>query len=136
MVQIKGVEVKDLEVHKDNRGWLAEIFRPEDVNKTMKGQITITTALPGIVKANHYHTRKFELYCVIQGNMKLRLKDMKTGKTEEMILSEESLKIVKIGPNIAHGFKNAGNNMLWVLMYINEPFDKDDPDTFPETVIE
>jgi len=133
---MKGIEIKELIVHRDNRGWLAEIFRPEDVNKTMNGQVTITTANPGIVKANHYHKRKHEWYCVIKGKMKLVLKDIKTGKKEEMILSENELKIVKIGPNIAHGLKNIGNEMLWLLMYIDETFDKDDPDTYTEIVIE
>ena len=133
---MKNIEIKELTVHKDNRGWLAEIFRPDDVNKTIKGQITITTAYPGIVKANHYHKRKLEWYCVIKGKMKLVLKEMSTGKKEEMILSDDKLKILKIGPNIAHGFKNIGNEMLFVLMYIDDPFDPNDPDTFPEVVIE
>lgn len=129
-------EIKNLTVHKDNRGWLAEIFRPEDTNKTIKGQITITTAHPGVVKANHYHKRKYEWYCVIKGKMKLILKDMETGTQKEMILSEDKLEILKIEPNIAHGFKNIGSDVLYLLMYIDEPFDKNDPDTFPEILIE
>ena len=132
---MKGVEFKDLVVHKDDRGWLAEIFRPEYIDKKMNGQVTITTAYPGIAKANHYHKRKHEWYCVIQGKMRLALKDMKTGKKEEIVLSDKELKIVKISPNIAHGFKNVGDDMLSVLMYIDEPFDASDPDTFLEAVI-
>ena len=133
---MKGAEIRDLVVHKDDRGWLAEIFRPEITDNKINGQVTITTAHPGIVKANHYHKRKHEWYCVIQGKMKLALKDMKTGKKEEIILSDTELKIVKISPNIAHGFKNVGDNMLLVLMYIDEPFDASDPDTFLEAVVE
>ena len=132
---MKGIEEKKLTVHTDNRGWLAEIFRPEDVNKTMSGQVTITTAHPGIVKANHYHKTKTEWYCVIQGKMKLALKDMKTLKTEEIILTSDEMKLLKIGPNIAHGFKNTGEDMLVLLMYIDEPFDSKNPDTFAEIVI-
>ncbi len=132
---MKLAEVKDLKVHTDNRGWLAEIFRPQDTNNTMKGQVTITTAHPGIVKANHYHKRKHELYCVIKGEMKLVLKDMNTGKSEEHLLTEDKLQIVMIPPNVAHGFKNTGNQMMHLLMYIDEPFDSNDPDIFPETVI-
>lgn len=132
---MKNIEIKELIVHKDNRGWLAEIFRPEDVNETIKGQITVTTAHPGIAKGNHYHKRKWEWYCVIKGKMKLVLKDMETGNKEEIILSEDKLEILKIGPNIAHGFKNIGEDMLFVLMYIDSPFYPDDTDTFPEMVI-
>ena len=132
---MKGIDVKNLIVHKDDRGWLAEIFRPEDLNMTMKGQVTVTTAHPGIVKANHYHKRKYEWYCVLKGKMNLALKDMKTGTKEEMIIEDKDLKILKISPNIAHGFKNIGDGMLYLLMYIDEPFDSNDPDTFPEIVI-
>ena len=133
---MKGVELRNLVVHKDNRGWLAEIFRPEYTDKKINGQVMMTTAYPGIIKANHYHKRKHEWYCVIQGTMILALKDMKTGKKEEITLSDKELKIVKISPNVAHGFKNTGDGMLFVLMYIDEPFDANDPDTFLEAVIE
>lgn len=132
---MKGVKFKELIVHKDARGWLAEIFRPEDVENTIKGQVTITTAFPGIIKANHYHKRKNEWYCILKGKMKLVLKDMNNGNQEEVVLSEDKLQILKIEPNIAHGFKNIGNDMLLLLMYIDEPFDSKEPDTFPETVI-
>lgn len=133
---MEGIKEKKLAVHTDNRGWLAEIFRPEDVHNGMKGQVTITTAHPGIAKGNHYHKRKHEWYCVMQGKMKLALKDMSTGKKEEIILSSDELKILEICPNIAHGFKNVGDDMLVLLMYIDEPFEKDDPDTFPEVLIQ
>lgn len=132
---MEDIETKQLKKHIDNRGWLAEIFRPEDVNKTMKGQVTITTAHPGIIKANHYHKKMNEWYCVIQGKMHLVLKDMKTGETQEVTLSEEDLKLIKITPWTAHGFKNVSDGMLIVLMYIDRPFDPNDTDTFPEVVI-
>ena len=132
---MENIHTKKLVKHVDNRGWLAEIFRPEDVNKTMKGQVTITTAHPGTVKANHYHKKMNEWYCVIKGEMHLVLKDMKTGEKKEVVLEEDDLKIIKITPWIAHGFKNIGNEMLIVLMYIDRPFDPNNTDTFPEVVI-
>lgn len=132
---MKDIEIKKLKKHVDSRGWLAEIFRPADVSKTMKGQVTITTAHPDIVKANHYHKKMNEWYCVIKGKMQLVLKDMNTGEKKELILSEDDLSIIKIEPWIAHGFKNIGDDMLFVLMYIDKPFDPNDTDTFAEVVI-
>ena len=129
------IETKKLVKHVDSRGWLAEIFRPNDVNKTMKGQVTVTTAHPGIIKANHYHKKMNEWYCVIKGKMHLVLKDMKTAEKKEIMLSDDNLSIIKITPWIAHGFKNIGDDMLFVLMYIDSPFDPDDTDTFAEVVI-
>jgi len=133
---MEGVEIKDLKVHKDNRGWLAEIFRPDDVMNTMKGQVTITTAHPGIIKANHYHKRKNEWYCIMAGKIKLVLKNVLTEESETFILGEENLQIIKIPPNVSHGFKNIGDKEAVVLMYIDEPFDSNDPDTIPDEVIE
>ena len=130
------IEIKKLVVHTDSRGWLAEIFRAESVGGTMKGQVTITTAHPGIVKANHYHKKLNEWYCVIGGKMLLILKDMKTGEKKEVTLSEDDLNILKITPGLAHGFRNIGDKMLVVLMYADRPFNPDDTDTYPETVIE
>ena len=132
---MEDIETKKLVKHVDSRGWLAEIFRPQDVNKTMKGQVTVTTAHPGIVKANHYHKKMNEWYCVIKGKMHLVLKDMKTGEKQEITLSEDDLKIIKITPLIAHGFRNTSDDMLIVLMYIDRPFDPSDTDTYPEVVI-
>lgn len=132
---MENVKIRDLTVHKDDRGWLAEIFRPEDLNQTIKGQFCITTAYPGKVKANHYHKRKYEWYYVVKGKMRLVLKDMKTGEKEEMVLSDQEPKILHIGPNIAHGFKNIGDEMLYLLIYNDEPFDQKDTDTFPEIVM-
>ena len=129
-------EIKDLTVHTDQRGWLAEIFRPNDVDNNIKGQFLITTAHPGIVKGNHYHARKHEWYCVMKGQMTLALVDTKTRKREEVVLTDKKLQIVKINPNVSHGFKNTGNEMAYLLIYIDETFDKNDPDTFPDVVIE
>ena len=133
---MKGIEIKDLKKHIDNRGWLAEFFRPELIGSNKLGQVTITTAYPGIVKANHYHKRKNEWYCVIKGKMELVIKNNNTGERENIILSEDELKLIKISPNISHGFKNIGKDMLYLLMYIDEPFDPEDSDTFPDIVIE
>ena len=133
---MKGVDIKDLKKHVDNRGWLAEFFRPELIGSDKLGQVTITTAHPGIIKANHYHKRKIEWYCVIKGKMQLALKNNETHEKETIILDENNLKLVKISPNVSHGFKSVGKDMLYVLMYVDEPFDQNNPDTYPDTVIE
>lgn len=132
---MKNVEIRTLVVHKDDRGWLVEIFKPEFIIGSLKGQVNITTAYPGVAKANHYHTKKTEWYCVLKGTMKLVLKDMKTNEAKELILSDDELKLVKIGPNIAHGFKNIGEEMLYLLYYTDTPFTPDNPDIILHNLI-
>ena len=128
------LETKSIAVHRDSRGWLAEIFRPEILG-SKPGQINITTAYPGACKANHYHKKKNEWYCVIKGKMKLVLKDMKTSEMQEVILDEDELKLVRIKAGIAHGFKNIGNDMLYLLYYVDMPYNPKNPDTYPAELI-
>ena len=128
---MKGVEIKRLEVKKDERGWLVEILRSEALKRGDRfGQFLITTAYPGYIKGNHYHTRKFEWYCVIRGEGRLVLQDNTTGEKEDVFLTGEELSLVMIPPGITHAIENTGKEMLSVLIYIDEPFNESDPDTF------
>lgn len=130
------IHSKKLDVKKDPRGWLAEVVRPEDVDNKYFGQILVTTAKHGQIKGNHYHKRKTEWYCVIKGKMKLVLRDNETEEVNEFILGDKKLQTIEISPGVSHGFRNIGDEMLYVLIYINEPFNPKDPDTFPSVVVE
>ena len=128
------LNIKKLVVKKDDRGWLAEIIRSDDVDSTF-GQILITTALPGKTKGNHYHKRKKEWYCVIKGKGLLRLKDLKTDEVKDLILDAEDLKLVEMPLNVAHAIKNVGNQELFLLAYVSESFNLQDPDTYFESIM-
>jgi dTDP-4-dehydrorhamnose 3,5-epimerase-like enzyme len=128
---MKGVEVKRLEVKRDERGWLVEVLRCEELKREDKfGQFSITTAYPGYIKGNHYHTRKYEWFCVIRGKGKLILQDNETGQREDVFLNDDEPHLVMISPRITHAIENVGEDLLSVLIYIDEPFDELDPDTF------
>lgn len=128
------LNIKKLTVKKDDRGWLAEIIRTEDVNSQF-GQILVTTALPGKTKGNHYHKRKKEWYIVIKGKGLLRLKDSKTSEIKELILDSKDLTLVEMPLNVIHAIKNIGDEELFLLVYISEAFDAKDPDTYYEQSI-
>lgn len=122
--------IKKLIVKKDKRGWLAEIIRPEDVGNSAFGQIVVTTAVPGQIKGNHYHKRKIEWYCVVQGGGLLTLINNKTGKTREIIMGSKNMVLVKIPPHHFHMIKNVGKKEMLLLVYVSEPFDPLAPDTY------
>jgi UDP-2-acetamido-2,6-beta-L-arabino-hexul-4-ose reductase len=124
-------EKRDLKVHVDARGWFAEILRNEHTNGHIGGQFYVTVAKPGISKANHYHTRKTEWFCVVKGKGLLVLKDISSGKTEEIEMGDNNMVTVRIDPNVAHSIRNTGDDDLFLIAYITEPFDPEDPDTFP-----
>lgn len=133
---MKGVKVSTLDIKKDERGWLAEVIRKEELVRDKGfGQFMVTTAFPGCMKGNHYHTRKFEWYCVLKGEAKLVLVDNKSREREELILSEHQLKTVRIPPHVSHAIENIGTEMMYLLIYTDEPYDEEDADTFYEKIL-
>ena len=133
---MKGVEIRTLEIKSDERGWVTEIIRREELVRTREfGQVMITTAHPGRVKGNHYHARKYEWYCVMRGEARLVLVDIQSGEREELFLNEGTLTLVGIPPKISHAIENVGGDTMHVLIYIDEPYDPEDPDTFYQKVL-
>jgi len=134
-MSIKDVEVRKLKVFSDERGDFFEFLRREHVDLSDFGQIYMTTAYPGKVKGNHYHRRKVEWFCVIRGEGKLVLKDKNTGEQKIINMNEGSKIVVKIPANILHAIKNVGQDTLYLLAYISEPYNEVDPDTYKEELI-
>ncbi len=129
---IKNLVINKLNVKSDERGWLAEILRKENLQEEKGfGQILVTVAKPGVTKGNHYHKRKEEWFCIIRGKGKLLLKDVTTDECQEVLMGDENMVAVKIPPNVIHAIQNIGDEMLYLLIYIDEPFNPKDPDTFP-----
>lgn len=124
------IKVKKLEVKKDHRGWLAEIVQPKDVGIKDFGLVLVTTAFPGQTKGGHYHKRKTEWYCVIKGKGLLTLIDNKSKEKKEMEIGERNMVLVRIPPLIMHKIKNIGEDELYLLAYVDEAFNKQDPDTY------
>lgn len=124
------IKVKKLEVRKDNRGWLAEVVKAKDVGIKDFGLVLVTTANPGQTKGGHYHKRKTEWYCVIKGKGLLTLVDNNSKEKREMEIGGGNMVLVMIPPLTTHVIKNIGESELYLLVYVNEPFNEQDPDTY------
>ncbi len=118
-----------LEIKQDERGKLVEIFKIPGV-----GQVFYSTTKPGIVRGNHYHTRKKEYFCVIEGNGLIKLKNRETGEIKETEVSGGKPEVVEMPVNWTHNIKNIGENEMKLLVWVNEIFNPEDPDTFAEKV--
>ncbi|PIR41805.1 MAG: hypothetical protein COV30_01260 [Candidatus Yanofskybacteria bacterium CG10_big_fil_rev_8_21_14_0_10_37_15] len=125
MVQTEG----KLKIHKDERGQLIEIFKIPNI-----GQVFYSTSKPGVVRGNHYHTRKIEYFCVIEGDAKISLRNRRTNELEEHVVSGKEPSIVKMKINWTHNIQNTGKTEMKLLVWTNEVFDPEDPDTFSEEV--
>jgi len=121
------IEIKRLDKKVDDRGWLAELLKGNDLSG---GQFFITVAHKGKTKGNHYHKHKVEWFCVIRGEALLYLKDIVSGEVKELEMNGDNPEIVKIMPNILHRITNTGDDDMYLLVYCNDVFDEKNPDTF------
>ena len=132
---IDGVRVKKLKVIPDERGRLMEILRRDDDVFEEFGQVYMTTAMPGIVKAWHYHKKQTDNFTCIKGKMRLGLYDAREnsttfGEVEEYIISLEDPLLVKIPPEVYHGFKCISDEEAIVINTVTEPYNPDEPDEY------
>lgn len=116
-------------IKEDERGKLFEIFKVPDF-----GQVFYATSVPGVVRGNHYHTRKREVFCVIEGKGKISMRDRESGEKKEYIVSGKEPEIVEMPLNWVHKIENIGDGEMKLIVWTNEIFDLNDPDTFKEEV--
>lgn len=128
-----GVDVKHLSIIHDERGWLVEILKNEDISGAF-GQIYTTVAYPGKVKGNHYHKKKTEWVYIVCGKAKMAFLNVETGESSQMTVADNTT-VIKIPPMIAHGFKNTGSETLYVMIYSDKVYDRENPDSYPEEVL-
>jgi len=132
---IDGVKVVPLRLLSDERGYLMEILRSDSEHYKKFGQVYITMAYPGIVKAWHYHKEQTDHFAVIVGMAKVVLYDMrKKSKTEgvvnEFFFGERNPNLIIIPPMIAHGFKAIGAKPAYVINVPDRLYIYDNPDEF------
>ncbi|MCX5680248.1 MAG: dTDP-4-dehydrorhamnose 3,5-epimerase family protein, partial [Candidatus Omnitrophica bacterium] len=107
---IKGVNVKKLKIIPDGRGKLMEIMRRDDKFFKKFGQVYMTTAKPGVVKAWHYHKKQEDNFTCIHGKMRLALYDARKtsptyGEVNDFVISLDDPMLITIPKNVYHGFK-------------------------------
>jgi dTDP-4-dehydrorhamnose 3,5-epimerase len=130
---IAGVETKQLKVIPDERGRLMEILRSdEDVFETF-GQVYLTTTYPGVVKAWHMHTGQTDNITCVQGMIKLALYDPREGsptrgEVQQFYLGVHNPLLVKIPPNVYHGWMCVGPEEALILNCPTEAYNAQDPD--------
>jgi UDP-2-acetamido-2,6-beta-L-arabino-hexul-4-ose reductase len=131
---IEGVRIDQLDIKRDDRGWLTEVLRSSDQAAGAKlAQLYVTVGNPGKTKGKHYHTRKFEWFAVVNGNAKLFLKDTRTGQEEVVPMGEQNMVTVTIPPHVAHAITNDGDAPFYLIVVVSEEFNPQDSDTLPYT---
>ncbi|MCU7373357.1 NAD-dependent epimerase/dehydratase family protein [Paucibacter sp. O1-1] len=115
--------------HVDPRGVFVEMLKTSD-----SGQFGYFTAFPGITRGEHYHHTKTEKFLVIKGTASFGYRHIITNETHEIITKGGEGRIVETIPGWTHNVSNVGDDELVVLVWANEIFDRQKPDTVAQRV--
>lgn len=111
--------------HGDNRGVFVEMLKTTD-----SGQFSFFTAHPGITRGGHYHHTKTEKFLVIKGSARFKFRHIQTGETYELCTQGNQVEIVETVPGWTHDITNIGDEELVCMLWANEIFDRERPDTY------
>ena len=113
----------------DPRGVFVEMLKTRD-----SGQFSFFTAHPGITRGGHYHHSKTEKFLVIKGKACFRFRHILTGQFYELFTTGERSEIVETVPGWTHDITNVGEDEMIVMLWANEIFDREHPDTYARPV--
>ena len=126
----------DLKPNVDFRGSFTEFLRTPE-----RGQVSVNVSKPGITKGNHWHMSKWEKFLVVSGTASIKLR--KVGEDaegnpypiDEYVVCGEDMRVVEMIPGYTHSITNLSDtDDLVTVMWANEPFDPENPDTYYEEV--
>ena len=109
----------------DPRGVFAEMLKTPDC-----GQFSYFTAHPGITRGGHYHHSKTEKFLVIKGQARFKFRHMQTGEEYALETRGDKAEVVETAPGWTHDITNIGTDEMVVMLWANEVFDRERPDTF------
>ena len=113
----------------DERGMFAEVLKTKD-----SGQFSFFTTLPGVTRGQHFHHSKSEKFLIIRGQARFRFRNLITNERFEILSSSDELKVVETIPGWVHDITNVGETEMIAMLWANEIFDRDEPDTISREV--
>ncbi|MNJ19142.1 NAD dependent epimerase/dehydratase family protein [compost metagenome] len=113
----------------DPRGVFVEMLKTPDA-----GQFSYFTAHPGITRGGHYHHSKTEKFLVIRGKACFRFRHIVSDEFYELFTTGEQPEIVETVPGWTHDITNVGEDEMIVMLWANEIFDREHPDTYARPV--
>ena len=117
-----------LKMNVDDRGSFTELLKSDKV-----GQVSINISKPGITKGEHWHNTKWEFFIVVSGHGLIQERKIGTDEVIEFEVSGDKIEAIHMLPGYTHNIINLTENLVTV-MWANESFDPNHPDTFFEKV--
>jgi UDP-2-acetamido-2,6-beta-L-arabino-hexul-4-ose reductase len=120
----------DLKMNCDARGSFTELLKTAD-----HGQVSVNISKPGVTKGQHWHNSKWEFFIVVSGHGLIQERKMGTDEVVEFEVSGDKIQAVHMIPGWTHNIINLSETEnLVTVMWANEAFDPEHPDTFGEPV--
>ena len=125
-----------LQPNVDARGSFTEFLRTPE-----RGQVSVNVSRPGVTKGNHWHMSKWEKFLVVSGTASIKLRKVGVDQdgnpfpVDEYVVSGPDMRVVEMIPGYTHSITNLSyTEDLVTVMWANEPFDPENPDTYYEEV--
>lgn len=118
-----------LKMNIDKRGSFTEFIRTHEY-----GQVSVNISHPGITKGQHWHHTKNEKFLVVSGEGIIQFRDIRNDEIIEYHVSGERLEVIDIPTGYTHNIINIGNTDMITVIWANEVFNPDLPDTYFEKV--
>lgn len=119
-----------LKMNVDDRGSFTELLKTEKC-----GQFSVNISKPGITKGEHWHNSKWEFFIVVSGHGLIQERKIGTDEVIEFEVSGENIQAIHMLPGYTHNIINLSETEnLVTVMWVNEQFDPEHPDTFFEKV--
>jgi len=120
----------ELTKHKDSRGVFVEMLKTKS-----SGQFSYFTAHSGITRGGHYHHTKTEKFLVIKGCALFKFRHVVSDKIYEIKISGDAARVVETVPGWTHDITNIGKDEMVVMLWANENFDRERPDTYSKPLL-
>ncbi|MDO5573179.1 MAG: capsular polysaccharide biosynthesis protein CapF [bacterium] len=114
-----------LKMNVDNRGSFTEFIRTKD-----RGQVSVNISKPGITKGKHWHHTKNEKFLVVKGKGCIRFRQIDQDEIIEYHVTGDELTVVDIPTGYTHEITNEGTEDMVTVMWANEAYNPEKPDTF------
>ncbi len=125
-IKITGVICSPLSVYSDHRGWLAEIFRQDELApEYFPAMAYVSVTKPGVTRGPHAHRHQTDLFCFYgPGDFRVVLWDNRTdsptfGVRQDFLLGESHPAALIVPPGVVHGYKNVSDHPGFVCNFAN-----------------
>ncbi len=115
----------ELKMNIDHRGSFTEFMKQTGI-----GQLSVNIIKAGVLKGNHWHNTKIEKFLVVSGKGLVKLRKITSNLTIHYYVSDDKLEVIEIPSGYAHSIENLGDTDLVLLIWANESYDLNKPDTY------